>query len=66
LLRGFAVLRVFLRGVLEKVGVSKVVFGGDFVVNLWWERGFGMVVFRGQKNATFLKFFLWKYSEQFG
>jgi hypothetical protein len=44
--RGFAVLWEFLRGVLEKVGVSGWFFVVIFVVEVWWERGFWMVFLR--------------------
>jgi hypothetical protein len=33
--RGFVVLWVFLRGVLEKMGAER----GFLMVNLWWVRG---------------------------
>ena len=46
LLRGFAFFAGFFEGGFGKSGGKRVVFCGDFVVEVWWHCGFWMVIFR--------------------
>jgi hypothetical protein len=50
----------FFQGVFEKTCVFCVVFGGENVVNCWWNCGAWRTLFERRKFATFLKYFCGK------